>query len=372
MATTPAIDPYRIFFPIGLLNALLAVGVWFIRDLGWLDVPAMLIHGKLVAGGFLWAFIVGFLMTAIPRMTGTAPATKFEFAVPLALFLTIMVTAWMIDPRPFYFTHLLLVLFLISFVARRHITSAKGGPVFLSHIGLAMLLALGGDVYHIAGYGVLGMYLLQVGAVLLLVLGIGTRFFSFLSGLPTVFESSTARWPRIAFHLSGVVAALLLYAAGRGITLSYLGLGVLSLVYMFMFWRVQRHSARKGAVRYAMIVVASTIPTAFFLSWLFPALHITWMHILFIGCFTMITFAVATRVALSHGGFGVDIELTSKSLWWVIALFVAALIMRELYGLTTDVWWQKSWMHTAAGFWVAAVTVYCTVFLKRIINIRRS
>ena len=54
--------PYQIFFPIGVLASLLAVGVWFVQGLNWFSSPVLLIHSKLIMGGFLWSFIVGFLM----------------------------------------------------------------------------------------------------------------------------------------------------------------------------------------------------------------------------------------------------------------------------------------------------------------------
>lgn len=365
------VDPYRVFFPIGLLNAFLAVGVWFLRDLPWLSAPALFIHGKLIAGGFLWAFITGFLMTAVPKMTGASPASRIEFLIPLGAMAAMLATAWGIDPRPFYFSHLLLVLFLISFVARRHITSNRPAPIFFSHIGLALLLAAAGDVYHAQGYSSMGVMLLQVGAVLLLVLGIGTRFFSFLTGIPSIFESTTQKLPRYAFHTCGVLVAGSLWLAGEGYLWAYAVLSILALVYLFVFWKVQRKSERHTALRYAMTTVATMIPMSFALSWLLPQQFLTWLHLLFIGCFGLITFSVATRVTLSHGAFPVDIEMKSKALWWVVGCIVLAALTRLGYGITTDAWWQKSWMHTAAGFWVAAATIWTVVFLKKILYLNK-
>ncbi|MFZ3229951.1 MAG: NnrS family protein, partial [Pseudobdellovibrio sp.] len=175
--------PYQIFFPIGILSSLLAVGVWFTKDLNWFQAPAMLIHAKLIAGGFLWSFIIGFLMTAAPKMTGTNSAKTWELFIALALIFTQILSCWNIDARWFYGTTLILISFLIIFLGRRALSAKKSFPVFFFHVGIAIVLALLGSYYHFIGNSFMGIHLYHVGAVLLLVLGIGTRFFSFLSGL---------------------------------------------------------------------------------------------------------------------------------------------------------------------------------------------
>ena len=77
--------PYQVFFPIGIFCSILAVGVWFVQDLNWFSAPAIFIHSRLIVGGFIWSFIVGFLMTAIPRMTGTSGVNIYEFATAVGL-----------------------------------------------------------------------------------------------------------------------------------------------------------------------------------------------------------------------------------------------------------------------------------------------
>lgn len=358
--------PYQIFFPLGVFNAFLAIGVWFVQELGWFQTPAMLIHAKLIAGGFLWCFIVGFLMTAIPKMTATASANKLEYFLSLLFMFLLMIFSWSLDARPFYLTHMMLVVFVLGFGLRRLLQSNKAFPVFFSHIGLGMLLALVGSVFYFQGQSFMGIHLFHVGAVLLLVLGIGTRFFSFLSGLPSIFENTEAQTARVLFHSCGLLMAFLLYCAGRGFTWAYLGLTLVSLVYLFAVWKVQRKSERASALKYGVRIVALMIPLSFFLSWLKPAMYVTWLHLLFIGCFALITFAVATRVVLAHGSYSTDLEMKSKTLWWVVGLLVLGVLSRVGYGFTLDPWFRKFWLHLAATFWVFAVGAWCYSYLKKI------
>lgn len=80
--------PYQIFFPIGVLSSLIAVGIWPFHTMGLFEAPVMLIHSRLIVGGFIWSFIIGFLLAAIPKMSGTRNANKFEVLLALALIST--------------------------------------------------------------------------------------------------------------------------------------------------------------------------------------------------------------------------------------------------------------------------------------------
>jgi uncharacterized protein involved in response to NO len=359
------IVPYQLFFPLGFLNAVLAVGIWFAQDLGWFQTPALLIHSKLIAGGFLWSFVVGFLMTAIPRMTGCSSASKIELVAAFAIVLLMMFSSWNIDARPFYAGSITLIVFLLVYGGRRILKSTKSVPVFFSHVGLAMVLALLGSWFHFQGDSFMGIHLYQVGAILLLVLGIGTRFFSFLSGLPSVFENTKTRWMIGAFHTCGLLVAVFLFLAGKGFSFAYLALAGLGVFYLFGIWQVQRPSDRRSALKYGARIVSAMIPLSFFMTWLQPQMFVTWFHLLFIGCFGVITFSVATRVTLAHGSYSTDIEIRSKSLWWVLTCLVCGLSSRLLYGFS-DGMWRKSFLHLAATFWLLAVIIWCGAFLLKV------
>lgn len=359
--------PYQIFFPIGFLSAILAVGIWFTQNLGWFNTPVILIHSKLIMGGFLWSFIVGFLMTAIPKMTGTIKAHKFELTAALFVISSLIFFSWKIDARYFYASQILLVIFLLFFGGRRILRMTKPIPVFISHVGMAMLLALVGAVFHFQGNSIMGIHLYHVGAILLLVLGIGTRFFSFISGLPSVFEETTAPWRRRIFHGLGILTGFLLFFAGRGHKSAYLALGIVSLVYLFGVWKVQRPSNRPSALKYGVRIVALMIPISFFLSWIQPHMFITWIHLLFIGCFGLITFAVATRVTLAHGSYPIVLETTSRALWWLVIFMTLGLISRIMYGFTEGIS-RVSFLHLAATFWIFAIVSWGWTFFLKILK----
>lgn len=358
------VAPYQIFFPVGILAALMGVGVWLLQSQGF-QTPMMWIHSRLMLGGFLWSFVIGFLMTAVPRMSGTESASGGEKIFALLLIVAQMGMAFVFDPHWFYGTNALLILFLISFGLRRILKMTKTLPIFFSNMGLAMVLALAGCYCYAISYSALGLWLYYVGPLLLLVLGIGTRFFAFLSGLPSELESSSDKKLKILFHVLGISVALGLVFLGLGSALAALFLALVTLIYILVIWKIFRTSARPSALKYAVRVVAFLIPTCFLLCWLWPDFSIAWCHILFIGCFSLMTFAVATRVTLAHGAYSLEHEIKSKTLWVFLLLVMFALIFRIAYGLSSGLN-RGHLLHIAISFWFAAVLSWCFSFFRRI------
>src|ERR1035441_7972006 len=72
--------PYRLLFPLGILCGLLGVGHWVLWSVGWLSESHAFFHASIQVQGFLTCFVVGFLMTALPRFLGSEPARRSEVA----------------------------------------------------------------------------------------------------------------------------------------------------------------------------------------------------------------------------------------------------------------------------------------------------
>lgn len=358
-------SPLPDFFPLGVLCALFGAGIWLFQDILF-SAPILSIHSRTMAGGFLWSFIVGFLMTAVPRMSGTESASWWEIFFSLGLILIQIFQAWLIDQKFFFVTGALLVLFLAFYGGRRLSKSKVKLPIFFSHIGLAFLMALLGCYAYASGESSLGMVCYFVGPILLLIMGIGTRFFSFLSGLPSEFENSKNRFKIPLFHLSGIVMVLFLVLAGLGFEWAYLGLFFLSLFYLVFIWRIFRRSDRPSPPNYGARIVATSIPLSFFLCWLVPDMQITWFHLLFVGCFSLLNFSVATRVTLAHGAYPIDLELKTPVLWGLIVLTLLSLGFRVSLDLFGRGGVGIHLLHLAVLFWIGAILSWCYSFFLRI------
>jgi uncharacterized protein involved in response to NO len=68
-------EPFRLFFPLGVLLGWLGVGHWLLYAVGATATYSCLAHGLAQVEGFLPAFALGFLLTALPRRTQGALAS---------------------------------------------------------------------------------------------------------------------------------------------------------------------------------------------------------------------------------------------------------------------------------------------------------
>ena len=83
-------EPYRIFFPLGMVAGIWGVMMWPMLYAGWLRFYPGEAHTRMMIEGFMGAFVLGFIGTAYPRLTGNQPWFGGEFVALLVLwFLTV-------------------------------------------------------------------------------------------------------------------------------------------------------------------------------------------------------------------------------------------------------------------------------------------
>ena len=95
-----------------------------------------------------------------------------------------------------------------------------------------------------------------------------------------------------------------------------------------------------------------------------PRYRIDFLHILFIGGFTLLILAVGTRVTLSHGGYGLAQERRSWPLRIAISTGLVALLARlgaPFAGLTYFA--HLAW---AAILWIGGILFWGSYLVRRI------
>jgi uncharacterized protein involved in response to NO len=68
-------DPYRIFFPLGIVLGVIGVSIWPLYYFAIVGSYSGRVHAFVQTDGFLYSFIAGF-PDAIPRFTGTDPPSR--------------------------------------------------------------------------------------------------------------------------------------------------------------------------------------------------------------------------------------------------------------------------------------------------------
>ena len=379
-----ATDPYRIFFPLGIILGTFGVSIWPLYYYGLTPGYSGRAHAFVQTDGFLFAFIAGFLLTAIPRFTGTeAPSRRVQYI--LAAIVACCAAAF--EFQFFIAGQTLFVveyLFLLVLLIRRFLRRRQDPPDTFPLVGLGLLsgtlaaLINAGIAWNVIGpfWDPLGKRLLTEGMVLLLVLGIGAFLGPRLLGFAQLPQFTNIR---LASTEAASKKALLYKVAGLTILLSLIseyGFGVTSMAFvraaavsLVILSTVQpwRLPAVRTTLAWCAWCAHWFVILAVWVVAFIPRYRIDFLHILFIGGFTLLILAVGTRVTLSHGGHGLTQERRSWPLRIGISTGLIAMLARlgaPFAGLTYFA--HLAW---AAILWIIGMLVW-GIFVFRLIRTR--
>ncbi len=313
-----AAEPFRIFFPLGVVVGISGISLWPLYFLGIHHsfYPGVM-HARMMIEGFMGAFILGFLGTAVPRLTGAAPFSRRELFTLLLIFVATvgLHIGHQLLLGDIFFLSLLLI--FLGFVIRRFRQRDDLPPPSFVLVGFGFLNALTGTVLLIINEAreptatllLLGNALLYQGFVLNLVLGIGTfllpRFFQLPQPSFPESRTPTPEWSRHALVAAGagilllvsfILEAALMWFRAAGLLRCATVAGFL-LMQLPLYRAIPRVTiARCLRISLVLLVLGLAFPG------LWPMQRIAGLHLVFIGGFTLITLTVATRVVLGHSG----------------------------------------------------------------------
>jgi uncharacterized protein involved in response to NO len=362
-------EPFRPFFPLGVLLGWVGIGHWVLYSTGITATYSCMLHGLVQTQAFLMAFAVGFLMTALPRRTQGPPATTVEMWIAAAALATTAGAAtaerWVIAE----IGYVVVLLLLLEFAVRRFLarTSGRRPPAAFVLIPFAFLCGIAGAGLIIAWAAfaapawtvALGKLLVEQGVFLCLVVGIGGLVLPLMAGAappPDLGSSPGERAKAVAYGLAGmtILASLLLEQAGRvalgpllraGVVAIGLGLGGGA-------WRLPR---RAGLHRRLVWLATWLVPVGLASSAIWPDYRVPALHVLFIGGFSLLAFGVATHVALSH----LNLEREREGSPIAIRILGAGIILAMLARVTAD--WSATYFEhvgAAAAAWLIGTAAW--------------
>lgn len=373
-------EPYRVLFPIGVLLAWAGVGHWLLLATLKVGTYSSVFHSIVQVQGFMMCFAVGFLFTAIPRRTGTAPPAGWQVAFGALAPIATTVAAWAEELALSQTFWVLLVAVMVEFAVRRFrsATARRRPPNSFMWVPLAFLMGVVGAVLTGVGGALkdthwhlheLGKALILQGMMVGLVLGVGGMVIPLLTCGDAPPDGAATRRDHLirAAHL---LAALLL--VGTFALEAYgeprLGLALragLVLVVLLAGARIYRTPRVPGWHRWLVWISAWMIPLGFGLAAAgFPAHKQAGLHVVFVGGFALMALAVGLHVTLAHGGYT---ALVRGRLWQVPALGVlllGALAARGLMSLDPTHLW--TWMGIASAGFLLSTVVWLSLVLPRL------
>lgn len=375
-------EPFRLLFPLGTLLGIVGVLLWPAFLWGGYPYPVFQ-HSGVMIQGFLTSFIIGFLGTALPRLLGVrhlGPGTTLALAGAVAVVAGLHLAAWHGAAHAAFL--LLLGGFIFTLLRRARKREDLPPPAFVLVFGGMACGLLGAGVHLPGAVGVelpgwleqLGKRLLFEGYLLLPVMGVGAfllpRFFDLPNrqALPESFRVFPKWKQRAAFAgaCGGVVLVSFVFEAVGWWRAGYVLRAAAVLGYFAREVPIHKAVQAPGSLALALRLALVSIPLGYLAMACFPAWRITLVHIVFITGFSLLTFTVASRVILGHGGRQADFPRPLKSVMAVAALFVLAMATR----LAAD--WMPELRLThyayAALAWAAAALVWAVRILPVVRN----
>ena len=306
-------EPFRIFFPIGALLALVGASLWPLYYAGALAEYPAILHTRLMIEGFMASFIIGFLGTAGPRITSAPHFSRAEvlLLVTLDLFAAGLHFGGSHRAGDFLFAFCLASFAVI--LGKRFVQRTDSPPPNFALVALgllngvigALLIAIYENKLYAAPYRI-GASLLEQGFVLLPMLGVAPYLLARLLNISRSDALPESRvlppgWlPRAAFALTiglTIDATFVVETFGWSTAAGWLRAGAV-LLYLAMRMPRRGRSFLGDCLRVGLagVVVGLAVEA------LRPQYRIGALHILFISGFSFIVLTVAIRVIFGHSG----------------------------------------------------------------------
>ena len=311
--------------------------------LGFLSNYSAVFHSSIQIQLYASFFIFGFLTTAGPRFAGAPHATPKEIVIFLSLFFLMFICLalhdWLFSEAFFIILLARLAMFLFERMLRRGVYRP---PAEFVWIPIGILSGVIGAVLSIAGrIGFLSSEALAIGKpmkeqgfILAVVLGVGgflgPRLMGFSgllnpSELRSLADAQKKRRERIMIHfVAGIGLLTSFWLEGTGRIVAAYGLRA-SIVTAELLWTASifRFPAARELFARLLWLALWMVIAGYWGTALLPAQRKAMLHIVLIGGFSVMIFAVATMVILSHAGEG---ERLKNPLWALRAAAAGAFL----------------------------------------------
>lgn len=363
-------EPFRLFFVLGVLLSWIGVGHWILYATGITATYSCETHALIQMESFLMAFAIGFLLTAVPRRTQTPPPSSWEMLLLATVLTGTTAAAWFERWAVAQITYGFSFLLLLQFALRRFLAAAaRRPPAAFVLIPIGVVHGLVGAVcISLAACGAaapaamrLGKLLVEQGVFLCFVLGVGSLVLPLMGGAPPPPDlGSSSRELRKAFAYGAaglaIFASLLLEYLGwlRGGPLLRALVVALGLALGGGAWR---RPGKAGFHRRLVWTSVWLMPAGLVASAVWPDYRVPALHILFIGGFGLMAFAVATHVALSHLEGMERFALARPRPIVLMALMFLLALLGRLAADASDTYfnhlaWASTWWLIGSGSWL--------------------
>lgn len=367
-------DPFRLFFPLGAALALAGVLPWAIQYFTHASYPRDL-HRVLMIDGFSLAFVCGFLMTAVPRFTGSHQAKRSEI---LTVFVCVVISgfgAFSSSQSLSFLSSAAALTALIWFLARRFLQKTSNPPYTFLFIGVGLALWLASQVilfFYSLGWSSseglvsIAQDLFTNGALMSLILGVGGRLIPGILGWQEIVTHQRQRYespePFLKLIPAPIWIAVFIFVGSYLLkpllpqSLCMAARAAVTLYFAIKYWRIWKIPPTRSFLTWSLWLCCWCIGLGYMLPLIWPGLGAHGMHVLFIGGFSLIMLLISTRVSLAHSALGTAAEKKLRGILIFSGLILAAMLTR-----VTAIFWPKIYLDHlgfAAMIWTAGLFLW--------------
>ena len=320
------VEPYRMFFPIGLLCLIMGVLLWLPQLWNAGNYP-IVAHRFLMLNGFSAFFITGFLMTAVPKFSQTDTANSLEIYFFLVVSFVGLIFAFMEMDKAAFVSSALQALLILKFLAIR-ITKRKVNPPYsFVFIFIGLFLWLVSAIFGVFVESNAFKNLQYEGAIVAIILGVGSRLIPGILGHVEIVQSQKNKYEKqipylktVPLHFFALIAIFILsyFLPDQVGSIARL---IVFLVISVFYWKIYLFPKDATALTWNIWVSCWLMLMSFLLKalWVEGAIHAS--HAFFFSGIVLLTLLIATRVLQSHGPKDKRAE-NYKSLYIVTFLIV--------------------------------------------------
>jgi uncharacterized protein involved in response to NO len=328
-------NPYKLFFALASLCLSYGCLTWVRASLLDASIDAVNLHTQIFMGGFLTFAIWGFLLTALPRFSQTDYLKPSEL-MAFIIFSISMLLSFIFNHEGFFWLSVFLSwLQLLRFGVERFKKRQQNPPHTFILVGLGLLMGVVGSflfLFEEDHFDVWAKLFYFDGLVLAMVLGVGGRLIAGILGHTEIVLEQRNQYENNAHFFKSIPIALKLIALFfvisfifEGFELTRIAYFIRAIIISYMgiyYWRIhkllqtKKWQARMTKLAGWFLLVAIWLQLIFFEY----AIHVR--HLIYIGCYCLLTVMVASRVVVAHSELSLEIE-SRKWPYLVIGILIS-------------------------------------------------
>ena len=372
--TRLALEPFRFFFPLGTGCAVLGLAMWVAFWLAPTTPYPGPGHALIMMHGFVASFIIGFLLTMLPRALGVASASIWHVLIAASGIIAGSAAAYVGALQVAWICHLATLAVPAGFAVLRVGKRASPLPTSFICAAAAGVAAISGSILVVSAHvgapswlGALGRALDLQAFPLLMILGIGSFLLPKLGGPSAAAIQSHGAGVYVAMGLTVLASFVLEHVpcTHDPIVRQRIAYALRAAVFAWFVVRqvlpARLHIDAPMHLRSIPFATAS-IPVGLALPVIWPQFALAWLHLVYIGGITWLTLVVASRVLVGHA------PLRGSPSIALIVVYSGLIVVGTLVRVAAGVWPGQAYvlhLAVAALVTIAGIAVWSAILVTR-------